>query len=123
VEIEADHALFVTGQTILAVQNYRKLIANAPQWSNTALRARWMLAGICLGDFVPPKTTPQQLGFESWNRLNSEARSLVIDLMVFWPRSPQAQFYRRYSETPEGTQPQLDELPAGSRLMYVRKST
>ena len=44
----------------------------------------------------------------------------LLSLFVFWPRSPQAEFYRRYSETPEGTHPRFDELPAGSRLMYVR---
>ena len=122
-EIEADHALFIKGDLRLAVQKYRKLMADAPRWSHAALRARWMLAGICLGDFVPAQTTPEQLGFENWNQLNTEARKLVIDLMVFWPRSPQAQFYRQYSETPEGTRPQLDELPSGSQLLYVRDPT
>jgi len=122
-EIEADHALFVAGNARQAVDRYRQLIADAAPWSNTALRARWMLAGICLGDFVPRGTNPEQLGFESWSRLNSEARNLVIDIMVYWPRSPQARFYRRHSETPEGTQPQPRELPAGSRLMYVEKQS
>ena len=119
-EIEADYALFVGQDVRQSVQGYRKLISDAPRWSNTALRAHWMLAGICLGDFGPPESSPEKIGFQSWNQLNTEARKLVIDLLVFWPRSPQAEFYRRYSETPEGTHPRFDELPTGSRLMYVR---
>ncbi|MEO1996821.1 MAG: tetratricopeptide repeat protein, partial [Planctomycetaceae bacterium] len=80
-EIEADHALFVRQRPQAALSSYRAIIEQAPTWSKEALRAKWMLAGILLGDYGFRKTTAVQLGYPDDAGRIQAARNHVIDIL------------------------------------------
>ena len=101
-EIEADHALFVLEQPQAAIASYRSIIELAPKWSKEALRAKWMLAGILLGDYGANKTSASKLGFKADAERIQAARNHVIDILFYWPNSSAARFYSRFSETADG---------------------
>ena len=101
-EIEADHALFVRQRPQEAIAGYRAMIEQAPTWSKEALRAKWMLAGILLGDYGASKTAAAQLGFQNEAERIQAARHHVIDILFYWPNSSAARFYGRHSETADG---------------------
>ncbi|MEO1997695.1 MAG: hypothetical protein ABGZ17_20730, partial [Planctomycetaceae bacterium] len=71
-------------------------------WSKEALRAKWMLAGILLGDYGFRKTTAVQLGYPDDAGRIQDARNHVIDILFYWPNSAAARFYGRHSETAAG---------------------
>lgn len=85
-EIEALYALLVKKDTELAIQLYSDLAETArDRRGHFALRAHWMLAGIYLGDWdVEPRHTDVK-----------KAREHILQILAFWPESPEATFYNK----------------------------
>jgi len=101
-EIEADYAMFVQRRPTEAIAGYRSVLKQAPTWSKEALRAKWMLAGILLGDYRSRKLTADELGYADESAMVQAARNLVIDILFYWPNSAAARFYGKHSETTDG---------------------
>lgn len=91
-EIEADYLLFVKDSPVEAIRQYRSLV-DTPELSRSqaALRARWMLAGLYLGDWQSEDEMRQ--AFPNEDERLALARDCILDVLIRWPDSPQASFY------------------------------
>lgn len=103
-EIEADSLLFGAGDNQAtdpfgAVHVYEQLVALTKMqnrvYSKQALRAKWMLSGLYLGGFDFYKT--QQFQAQEKEYLG-KSRELILDILVYWPESYEAEFHERYVE-------------------------
>lgn len=113
-EIEADYALFVEKDPLKAISLYRQLAENAHALQPAAaLRANWMLAGLYLGDWgAAPRV---QSLFESESARLDAARDRILDILVYWPDSPEAGYYNQF------VSPSIRPVSAGpSRIAQVQ---
>lgn len=98
-EIAADYLLFVKNDPFGAVAKYEDLVLKNEQanriYCKQALRAKWMLSGLYLGGWGFAKT--EQFKEEERKYLD-KARELLLDVLVYWPESPEAEYYERYVE-------------------------
>lgn len=98
-EIDADYLLFVGNDKLAAVCKYEALVSENEQQNRTyckqALRAKWMLSGLYLGGwgFAEDKSFKDEEA-----KYLEKARELLLDIMVYWPDSPEAEHYQRYVE-------------------------
>lgn len=85
-EIEADYNLLVKKDYAAAIELYEQLAAvKADSKLHSALRARWMLAGIRSGDWDVPE-----------NLIDGKvARTHLVQILAHWPDSSEAQFIKR----------------------------
>jgi hypothetical protein len=88
-EIEAYHALLMNKDVPTAINAFMA-IATEPgrESTNSALRARWMLAGIYLGDWNSRVYSPDIVDV-------TKAREQVVTILARWPHLPEAEFYQR----------------------------
>lgn len=98
-EIAADYLLFVKNDPLGAVRKYEELVLKNEQagriYCKQALRAKWMLSGLYLGGWGVAKT--QNFKDEERKYLD-KAREQLLDVLVYWPQSPEAEYYERYVE-------------------------
>ncbi|MCX7421060.1 MAG: hypothetical protein NT013_16175 [Planctomycetia bacterium] len=95
-EVEADHAWYVTSDVAAAIQAYERILKTTnSQYPRVALRARWMLAGFYLStlpqmsDIVPNEINRLDLG-----------RQQILEILLNWPESHEAHFYGQYVNPP-----------------------
>jgi tetratricopeptide (TPR) repeat protein len=94
IEIEAEFALLVNRDYRRAVELYRQLADTRSHHNGRfALRSRWMLAGIHLGDWGAISYSPDVLDVEA-------AREHIIAILANWPNSPEAKFYQNCLDNP-----------------------
>ena len=98
-EIQADHMLFIDKDALGAVTKYEALVSqnetSSRVYCRQALRAKWMLSGLYLGGW----------GFGDTANFKQEvvkylerSRELLLEILVYWPESPEAEYYERYVE-------------------------
>lgn len=88
-EIEAYHALLIDKDIPKAVTAFTAIASDkARESSNSALRARWMLAGMYFGDWGSRVYSPEIVDLK-------KAREQVVTILARWPQLPEADFYRR----------------------------
>jgi len=95
-EIEADHALLVQENDAAAVAKYQEILTSQDVGLGPfALRARWMLAGLYLGDWGLRVRHPELVNPQL-------AREQIREILAHWELSPEARFY---ASAREGTAP------------------
>jgi hypothetical protein len=111
-EIEADYALFKLKAPVVAIKAYQDLTElchkDSQVYSKQARRAKWMLSGLYLGGW----------GFASTNEFKQqpqkyfdEARQLLLDIIVYWPDSPEAEYFGKHISPPLRRQPRSESVP------------
>lgn len=116
-EIAGDYALFVQADHKTAIANYEELVQTTQSREpKAALRARWMLCGLYLGDWGAAKTVQEMFAGRDDDRLDL-ARAYILDILVYWPESPQARFYARFVDPKPELKPRHE---SASPTKYVR---
>lgn len=107
VEIEADYALLIEKDIKKAIKLYESLADSyTDNPINTVRRANWMLAGIYCGDWkVEDEFTSVK-----------KARARIIRIMAFWPKSPEAEFYRKALHWNDRVGTQHPHVPKSNEL-------
>lgn len=111
-EIEADYALFKLKAPTVAIKAYQDLVALCEKdlqvYSKQARRAKWMLSGLYLGGW----------GFAATNEFKQqpqkyfdEARQLLLDIVVYWPDSPEAEYFGKHISPPLRRQARSENVP------------
>ena len=100
-EIEAFYELFQRKDIAASVSRFELLLKTSRSVRGQfSLRAHWMLAGIRLGDWGVAEAAPQVVDVK-------EARDHIISILAHWPKSPEAEFYRKHLKL----DPKYDPLP------------
>jgi hypothetical protein len=109
-EIEADYALIYENDPIKSIQKYEELLDRARDehrnFGLRALRAKWMLAGLYLGDWQAAEN-------EKWKQKYQEepvayldkATDMILDILIYWRNSGEAKYYARYLESARESAP------------------
>ncbi|MDA1232565.1 MAG: hypothetical protein O2856_17470 [Planctomycetota bacterium] len=118
-EIEAFYELFQRKDIATAVSRFENLLTTSRSVRGQfSLRAHWMLAGIRLGDWGVAEAAPQVVNVE-------KARDHIISILAHWPKSPEAEFYRKHLKLDPANNPlpnvapSTPSIPLGSDLGSV----
>ncbi len=108
-EIEADYALFIDKDPAAAVAIYEQLAQKQQLgYTQRALRALWMLAGLHLGDFGAAQAKPTVENVDA-------ATKEILTIMLNWPDSPEAKYYEQFLDLPPERRPRTKPSLASAR--------
>lgn len=96
-EIEADYKLVFENDPFGAIALYEQLAERAKNdnrdFGKQALRTKWMLSGLYLGDWGAAADARHQKDLVAYL---DKARDSILDILIYWPDSPEARYYEQY---------------------------